>query len=513
MTLYFASLVSTIPLHSNSDFCYLFMFKPSLSKDYAYIKFGITEQQTLSKRFVNYQKDSIEPVNIFYISTTQVKNRESMMISLFNANSSIKKYKGREWFEGNYMLMVNIFVFVSLLSDQLIQTTLSNKQILQLFKQINTFKYTVNYVDNPIVYDPIDIELNIVSGTEENVIDDIDVDSDPNFTCNSCGRICKDKKGYTNHTNKCKFNNLTALICPACNIQCKNLYNIRKHMETCKVFKQNTETQKHEEKYTQYEDQLLELTTKNSELTKEVDQLNLLVESLQQSLEYKDNQLIDKTNRLNQIEEIVRIQVLQINQLKLECSAKSKDQKIKQLEDMINIQALHIKNIEIQNSSTSLSAKSILTFIPSFDASVFSLKFKAVNHFIYTCSQLIESLHRLGLGNMYRVVDRSRNIITWVKSDGTKIRDTNGVQLCEQLLKAIDGDLNYQVDILTQFNHKRENSPFYIDASRYTDGISLCNDLLNRVPSVITKLQKEICKHGKDKSDNTTYIPSGLIPL
>jgi hypothetical protein len=343
-----------------------------------------------------------------------------------------------------------------------------------------------------------------------------DIEETPSWICEYCNRQCKDKKGYTNHTNKCRDRNENSLICPACNLVCKNIYNVQKHLETCKKHKEQLEEQKQKETMDRYEEQIRSL------------RLTL------QEQEAKYNDIIVKEQKNAFLQSNQMIKMMQDDQQSLYKEKEAAIHKVKEQEDIIKEQKDKIKQLEKKNdtlnhnmiefakkatdkngttiyqTNTNSNVQNGHLQLQHFDASFIRDKIVPPSRMVYDVGQLVEHMHRFGLGNMYRSVDRSRNVIIWKDKDGNEIRDSNCSQLREQALSAMEGDLKrqlrYQQERLDQLD-KIEGTEHLDEMTGVRSNILFCQNLLNRNAKVMKELQKEISKKGKNKNDTTVDVP------
>jgi hypothetical protein len=253
MTIHFASFIKHIPSHDHSDFMYFFFTKPLSSNERGSVKIGITETQTLHKRLGQYKHTknvelSITPINIYYIHTKNVIKRESVLKRMMSSHSDINCYQGTEYFEGNIGLMLNTFAYSALSTLDEIDALYAKKSFKSIFNRVKTFKYDVTYLTElfPYTEDDSDIE-NIVYDTDfdyESDEPESDVESNitsTDFPCPKCGKYCKDKRGLSVHSNKCRENR--NFICEFCNLQLSTAYNLSVHITRCKTQKEITSKQ------------------------------------------------------------------------------------------------------------------------------------------------------------------------------------------------------------------------------------------------------------------------------
>jgi hypothetical protein len=220
--IYFSNVRNHIHTQTENDYCYFFMFRPHTTINRAFVKIGITEQRALNDRLSSYGGIGIYPINIYYISTSQVKNRESMMIELFKSHRDIKTDHGREYFEGPFDTMINIYAYVVLLSESLINVNPTQSELIRMYKKIDKFKYTVKYINSKILY-TFYLLTSVIEPT-----DNINVTQ---VSCDGCNRMFKDARGLSVHKKRCRPDYSTT--CNYCQHTYKTIYNLNDHYITC----------------------------------------------------------------------------------------------------------------------------------------------------------------------------------------------------------------------------------------------------------------------------------------
>ena len=341
--------------------------------------------------------------------------------------------------------------------------------------------------------------------------------------CSKCGRECKDQRGLTIHENKCGLEKNTT--CIHCHVMFSSYDNLNRHLLVCKVLKQQNEEKERKRISDEYNEQIKSLIIEHqSSLKNQEADFNKRYNDALSSFKAQE---IESSRRhdtmINMCKEDQRILSIEKETLR---------HKIKELEDTVKEQKGKIKELEKKNDTFSHNmiefakkatdktgttiyqnqCTSVQTNLQlqHFDASLLRDKIVPPNHMIYNVGQLVEHVHRFGIGNMYRSVDRSRNTIIWVNQDGSEIRDSNCSQFREQILEAIDGDLKRQL----LYQQERAEKLEKIEGSDHIDelisvrrNIVFCRNLLERNGKVMKELQKEISKKGKNKSDTTMDVP------
>jgi hypothetical protein len=321
--------------------------------------------------------------------------------------------------------------------------------------------------------------------------------------CSKCGKECKDSRGLAIHENKCGIEKNTT--CSHCEQTFATVASLNRHYASCKILKQEEEQK---ELYKAKIDLESRLQYNQEQFNKAIqeeryqrDQMIKMIRDEQQSL-YRE-----KEGTLQRVKELEHIIIEQ------------KD-KIKQLEkknDTLNHNMIEFakkatdKNgTTIYQTNTNSNVQNGHLQLQHFDASLIQDKIVPPSRMVYDVGQLVEHMHRFGLGNMYRSVDRSRNVIIWKDKDGNEIRDSNCSQLREQALCALEGDLKRQL----RYQQERLEKLEKIEGTEHLDemigvrsNIVFCQNLLNRNAKLMKELQKEISKKGKNKNDTTVDVP------
>jgi hypothetical protein len=320
MTIHFASFIKYIPSHTHSNFMYFFSTKPMSSNERGSVKIGITETQPLHKRLGQYKhvkniEVSVIPVNIYYIHTDNVSKRESILKRMMNSHPDMKCYQGAEYFEGNIVIMLNMFAYIALATLDEIDTLYVKKSFKSMFKRITNIKYDVIYLTEIFPYtedEDNDIErmiLTIDTESECNFSDCDESESDlgqTNYSCSKCKKYCKDRRGLSVHESKC--GKTKKPICPHCNTEFLYLGSLHNHLNSCKVLKQE---QIYKE-LTQKENTIIELkqaleekeinpvdTLSNQLLQDRIIQLELLCKEKDLHIHFLTKSLEDKETMIN----------------------------------------------------------------------------------------------------------------------------------------------------------------------------------------------------------------------
>jgi hypothetical protein len=328
MTIHFASFIKYIPSHTHSNFMYFFSTKPMSSNDKGSIKFGITETQTLHKRLGQYKhvkniEISIIPVNIYYIHTDNVAKRESILKRMMNSHPELKCYQGAEYFEGNIVIMLNMFAYIALATLDEVNTLYIKKSFKSIIKRIRDVKYDITYItqifpytedDNDIEHIVNKIESEYNSDSEYNSEDsESDTESDiisTEFPCPKCGKYCKDKRGLGIHEVKCiSTQNFT---CIYCNVSFCSRHSLSRHSKTCKHIDTYESKKEYIEKNKVLENTIIELkqaleekeinpidTLSNKLLQDRIIQLELLCKEKDLHIHFLTKSLEDKEAMIN----------------------------------------------------------------------------------------------------------------------------------------------------------------------------------------------------------------------
>jgi hypothetical protein len=322
MTIYFVSSIDHLPRHEINDACYFFTTQPHTNANQSYIKFGITERQTLSKRLKQYVSENITPSNIYYKYVTLAKQRETMLIKLFNGHFEISLVKGREYFEGLHSVMLNLFCYVLSLEDTSIDINPSIKRMSHIYYQIKDATYNIQRIIEPVIVVTFPTLLCVTQKTEEendellieeptqikvsNTLSTEQQNTNP-LVCNRCGRECKDNRGLAIHQSKCGEPGREP-VCPYCHTMFTCYRNLTRHYLTCKVYREIQEKQQMQS-VQQKLDELEEELEAKSNMIKE---LHLIIQDLYaKEQEYKD-QLIDQQAYKHKI---IQLEVINKQQL------------------------------------------------------------------------------------------------------------------------------------------------------------------------------------------------------
>jgi hypothetical protein len=365
-------------------------------------------------------------------------------------------------------------------------------------------------------------------------------------SCSRCGRECKDNRGLAIHQSKCGEPGREP-VCPHCNTVFTCYRNLTRHYLTCKVFREQEENRQKQLTIDQLNN--IQQTVVHKEMT--IQELQSLIQTLQdkekehlallrtqtqeyqsklmqQEQEYKAQLAFERHSNetfANMCKEDQRILSQEKESLcskivELEHLNKEQKERLYHLEkknDMLNINMIEFakkaadkSGTTIYQTNTNSSVQNGTLNLQHFDASLFRDKINPPNRMIYSILNLVDHSHRFGLGNCYRSLDRSRNVVVWIDQDGTEIRDSNCSQLCERLLLSMDDDIKRQLDYQQQratYLEGLEGNEHLDELNHVNSNIIFCRQLLDRNIKLMKSLQKELSKKAKNKTDTTVDVP------
>jgi hypothetical protein len=300
MTIYFASSIDHLTDHKNSEFCYFFTVQPHTDSNRAYIKLGYTDKQSLIHRLKRYIAEGITPLNIYYKYVSNPMNREIYMIRLFKSHSEIHLFKGREYFDGPYQLMIRLFCFSVSNEEDQVEQDLLNKNIITTLKKATRFNPSITYLTQPTI---ISDSLHTVDMSDESDESDEKEEMLSELNCSKCGRLCKDRRGLAIHENKCDKNR--EVQCGYCQMIFSCSRSLTRHYTTCRVYK-DIQQNKERDKYKELEEKYNKLTEEYRQVIFCQDQI------LQEKISIACGEYINKIK-----EQEVQIQFLQTKNEKL----------------------------------------------------------------------------------------------------------------------------------------------------------------------------------------------------
>jgi hypothetical protein len=324
------------------------------------------------------------------------------------------------------------------------------------------------------------------------------------FICPKCSRSCKDKKGLSLHVNKCGQDKNTG--CEYCSITLSTNDNLNRHLLTCKAYKEAKQQQQIEQNIEQIRKEYEEKLQKSEERV-------LLIQ--QDSKKYVDSMIA--TFKEDQRILAQERDILTYKNKEQEYLLRDYKEKIRELEkknDLLNGKMIHFAEKAVDKGPTTIyqnnTVQNNMLKLQSFDPTIFRDQINPPHCMIYSVPQMVDLLHNCGLGNMYRSLDRSRNVIMWVDQDGKEVRDTNCSQLREKTIESMEGGCRLQLEYLLQREtqlEQMEGNEHLDELSGVRANINFCRRILDRNTGTMKELQKELSKRAKNKKDTTMDVP------
>ena len=231
--IYFCCTIEHIPIHTHSDFLYLFETKPRNNEEYGYMKFGITESQSLKQRLQQYASELITPVNIYFIHTTKVSAKEKILKNLSNSHSLLKRYQGNEFFEGDINSLVNLFAFISLTPDERLLSVGRKNAETENLKLATLLNYSIIRLTSTIDYQTIE-SIKTMSFTK--------AATEP-LVCPNCEQTFINKSGWSKHVKTC--GKKKEHKCEYCNVVFSGASSLREHLKKCIEMEKYKREQEH----------------------------------------------------------------------------------------------------------------------------------------------------------------------------------------------------------------------------------------------------------------------------
>jgi hypothetical protein len=342
-----------------------------------------------------------------------------------------------------------------------------------------------------------------------------------NHPCLKCGRECKTKRGLAIHESKCGLEKETQ--CSYCNTKFSSPENLNRHRTVCKIFKAQKQEEDVNKRQIDLEARISILESEaEQKLKAQADHFSILVEQFkidkrQDQLRHEGMMKMSEADRLKAIEERDLALKAQDEKERLNRDLLIRIRELERKNDIINHKMIQFaekateKNTTIYNNNPNFSTIQSATLqLQHFDASLFRDKIVPPFRMIYDVGQLVEQLHRFGLGNIYRSLDRSRNVVLWLDQDGKEVRDSNCSQIRETILVAMETDIRKQLEYQEQREaelEQREGSEHLDELIGVRANIVFCRNLLDRNGKVMKELQKELSKKAKNKKDTSVDTP------
>jgi hypothetical protein len=330
--------------------------------------------------------------------------------------------------------------------------------------------------------------------------------------CSKCGRECKDKRGLAIHENKCTVDQ--SLECEHCHQTFSCHRSLVRHYTTCRSLK-DLQDQDRDKKIAVLEQQLDSLQQQNQLLVQKEQDYKAQLAFERHSNETFANMCKEDQRILSQEKDALCSKIVELEHLNKE--QKERLYHLEKKNDMLNVSMIEFakkaadkSGTTIYQTNTNSSVQNGTLNLQHFDASLFRDKINPPNRMIYSILNLVEHSHRFGLGNCYRSLDRSRNVVVWIDQDGTEIRDSNCSQLCERLLLSMDDDIKRQLEYQQQrasYLEGLEGNDHLDELNHVNSNIIFCRQLLDRNIKLMKSLQKELSKKAKNKTDTSVDVP------
>jgi hypothetical protein len=346
--------------------------------------------------------------------------------------------------------------------------------------------------------------------------------------CSKCGKECKDKRGLTLHDKKCGIERTT--ICIHCNGNFSTPENLQRHYLTCRVYRETKEEEEKAKEQAAIEECLRKAQQEyDQKIQQSVQTYEQKIQQSVQTYEQKIKQSEQKAQSYTDsliatFKEDQRIlaqerDILVYKNKEQEKLLQDYKEKIYQLEkknDLLNGKMIHFAEKAVDKGPTTIyqnnTVQNNTLKLQSFDPTLFRDQINPPHCMIYSVPQMVDLLHNCGLGNMYRSLDRSRNVIMWVDQDGKEVRDTNCSQLREKTIDSMEEGCRLQLEYLLQREsqlERMEGTEHLEELTGVRSHINFCRRILDRNTGTMKELQKELSKRAKNKKDTTIDIPRG----
>ena len=334
------------------------------------------------------------------------------------------------------------------------------------------------------------------------------------YSCSKCNKVCKDKKGLTNHENKC--NPQERFICKYCENEFATKQNLQRHAGKCDQ-KEKYELYQAQLKYMKELEEKLLLEEKrykkleedskhkskldnrtNDKLLKEIDTLHAANETYKKEMEQELKKIKEK-------EEAIQKEYIKLTN------------KYSVLVDSHNQERISIRNTPamVINNNSNVHQNSNLFYLKQFDPSILEGFISPPNNLVRNPAQLVDQLVNRGFNNHLRISDRSRKNLVWLDEEGKTVKDSNGVQIVSKVIQTISSEVRSQLIFFEEELRRLQSFP---EPDQYRiqevySCINFCNGLLNNSQPLIKEVCDLIVKRAKDKSDTSidVFNPSQLV--
>jgi hypothetical protein len=328
--------------------------------------------------------------------------------------------------------------------------------------------------------------------------------------CPKCGRLCKGKRGYAIHVNKCSEDPDANKTCPHCNIILSSVHSKERHFSVCLPYHLFMQRQEYDKKIELLNNKhSLEIKTLSDTHKSIVQNLNQALDIRQQEIYKSEEQIVamqrEKENLKKTYDTEQKKQTREIYLLR-----KTIDQKDKEIiyHSHNSLELAKTLQSKPAQSTTNNLTNNINTLnqnivqIYAFDST--KLQNKIPDNLVFkNTKDLVSFLQSQGITDYYRVTDKSRNNLLWIR-DGEEIKDRGGMALAQKISESIHQDLIYQKE---RVQRSLQNPSLSMDDHCYfTSGERYVSKLIQRSPDEMKNIGKSLSQiglHCKDSSPAT----------
>ncbi len=339
------------------------------------------------------------------------------------------------------------------------------------------------------------------------------------FVCDKCGKECKDKRGLTVHSHKCGIDK--HFICEFCNQEFSTSYNLSVHVTRCKTLKTQKELTVKEELTTLQS----ELQAAKAEITKllslqkeDKDECSKVQNKMKELQEKHKKELADlKTSLRIDLEQQLKIRDNDVSSIMKDYTQLKSDFKVMEVRnEMLEKENSYLKvdKQTLTELNARLSLKDTTTNIINqndnriqlncLEASMIQGRIHPPDYVIGNVNDFIRMLRSLGVRNCFRVNDKSRGTLSWNKPGEGEIRDPKGDQMLDHIIDVLTPDITqekcyYEQELNRQYNL---DDPDIYQINVYKTFVNFCTGLLQKDPTLLRQIRRELIKQGKAKNDN-----------
>ena len=331
--------------------------------------------------------------------------------------------------------------------------------------------------------------------------------------CPKCGRLCKGKRGFAIHVKKCSEDPTANKTCPHCNEVFSSVHSKDRHLAVCLAYHLFTQRQDYEKKISQLQQthslELKEMSEKHSSV---VQTLHQALDTRQQDLFKTEEQVVslqrEKETLKKTYDNDQKKQSREIYLLRKTIEQKDKEIIYHSHNSLELAKTLQSKSVQSTTNNTSNTTNHINTLnqhivqIYAFDPTKLQNKIPDTMLFKST-KDLVAFLQSQGITDYYRVTDKSRNNLLWIR-DGEEIKDRGGMALAQRISESIHQDLLLQKE---RVQRSLQNTSLSVDDHCYfTSGERYVSKLIQRSPDEMKNIGKSLSQigiHCKDTSAST----------